>query len=53
MGEKLAKSLNTDSRYTSATLGILDKAISIGMQDDDYTLLYRDFDKIRKANSNT
>jgi 3-hydroxyisobutyrate dehydrogenase len=52
MGEKLAKSLKTDSRYTSATLDILDKAISIGMQDDDYTLLYRDFDKIRKANSN-
>ncbi|MBT3905458.1 MAG: NAD(P)-dependent oxidoreductase [Rhodospirillaceae bacterium] len=53
MGEKLAKSLDADSRYTSATLDILNKAVSIGMQDDDYTLLYRDFDKIRKADSNS
>ena len=50
MGETLAKSLDTDHRYTSATLDILKKAMSIGMEESDYTLLYRDFDKIRKAN---
>ena len=49
MGERLAKSLGADARYTSATLDILNKAMSIGMQNDDYTLLYRDFEKIRKA----
>jgi 3-hydroxyisobutyrate dehydrogenase len=49
MGEKLAKSLDADARYTSATLDILNKAMAIGMEDSDYTLLYRDFDKIRKA----
>lgn len=49
MGEKLAVSLDTDHRYTSATLDILNKAMSIGMEESDYTLLYRDFDKIRKA----
>jgi 3-hydroxyisobutyrate dehydrogenase len=50
MGETLAKSLDTDHRYTSATLDILKKAMSIGMEESDYTLLYRDFDEIRKAN---
>ena len=49
MGERLAKSLGADARYTNATLDILNKAMSIGMQNDDYTLLYRDFEKIRKA----
>ena len=49
MGERLANSLGADARYTSATLDILNKAMSIGMQNDDYTLLYRDFEKIRKA----
>lgn len=30
------------------TLAFLDKAISVGMQDQDFTLLYRDFEKIAK-----
>ncbi len=49
MGEKLAEKLGADHRYTSATLDILDRAMALGMQDDDYTLLYRDFEKIRNA----
>lgn len=31
------------------TLAFLDKAISRGMQDQDFTLLYRDFEKIAKS----
>lgn len=46
MGERLGKSLNADTSFTSATFEILDKAMSLDMGDKDYTLLYRDFDKI-------
>jgi hypothetical protein len=31
------------------TLAFLEKAIARGMVEDDYSLLYRDFDEIRKA----
>ena len=47
MGAQLAEALDADARYTNATLDILKAAMTVGMQDDDYTLLYRDFDKIR------
>jgi 3-hydroxyisobutyrate dehydrogenase len=49
MGKKLGQSLNADTTYTSATLNILDKAMALSMEEKDYTLLYRDFDKIRHA----
>lgn len=49
MGKMLGQSLGADTTYTSATLDIIKKAMAFGMEEEDYTLLYRDFDKIRGA----
>ena len=47
MGVALGNRLGADTTYSSATLSILQSALSYGMADSDYTLLYRDFDKFR------
>jgi 3-hydroxyisobutyrate dehydrogenase len=47
MGVELGQRLDADATFSKATLSILEKAIASGMAEDDYTLLYRDFEKIR------
>lgn len=49
MGVSLGNRLGADTTYSSATLKILKMALAHGMSESDYTLLYRDFDKLRKA----
>ena len=49
MGERLGKALEADTTYASATLEILKKAMALNMGEEDYTLLYRDFEKIRNV----
>ncbi|MDP7503383.1 MAG: NAD(P)-dependent oxidoreductase [Nitrospinota bacterium] len=49
MAVALGKSLGTEVSHGEATLGFLKKAIAMGMSEKDYALLYRDFEKIRKA----
>jgi 3-hydroxyisobutyrate dehydrogenase len=44
MGVALADRLGADSTFSRATLKILSRAMAHGMSEDDYTLLYRDFD---------
>jgi 3-hydroxyisobutyrate dehydrogenase len=40
MAEELACQLGQESPYTSLTTALLDQAVSIGRQDDDFTTLY-------------
>ncbi len=47
MGADMGAALGADISFTNATLGILRRAMARGMAEDDYTLLYRDFDAIR------
>jgi len=49
MGAKMGKRLGADTTYSRATLGLLERAMTAGMEDDDYSLLYRDFEKVRAA----
>lgn len=49
MGLALGRSLDAGTKFSEATLHYLDKAVALGMVDDDYSLLYRDFEEIRKA----
>ena len=46
MAVGLAGELGTDVAHGRATLDILESAISRGMADSDFTLLYRDFDDL-------
>jgi len=46
---RLAKECGADVELGERTLAFLEKAIARGMVEDDYSLLYRDFDEIRKA----
>lgn len=48
MGVALGERLRADTTFSRATLKILDGAMAHGMSEGDYTLLYRDFDKIRR-----
>jgi 3-hydroxyisobutyrate dehydrogenase len=50
MGLALGRSLGAGTKFSEATLYYLDKAIAHGMVNDDYSLLYRDFEEIRKVN---
>lgn len=47
MGVDLGHRLGGGTEFSEATLRYLDKAIRCGMSEDDYTLIYRDFDQIR------
>jgi 3-hydroxyisobutyrate dehydrogenase len=49
MGVKMGKRLGADTTYSRATLGLLERAMKAGMENDDYSLLYRDFDKVRQT----
>ncbi len=49
MGLALGRSLGAGTKFSEATLYYLDKAMAHGMVNDDYSLLYRDFEEIREA----
>jgi len=46
---RLAKECGADVELGERTFAFLEKAIARGMVEDDYSLLYRDFDQIRKT----
>lgn len=48
MAVALGKSMNAQVDLGESTLTFLKKAMSFGMQDTDYSLLYKDFENIRK-----
>lgn len=48
MAVQLAREVDADSAFAGATLAFLEAAAARGMEDDDFTLLYRDFEDIRK-----
>lgn len=53
MAVRLADSSGADDTFAAATLAILETAVGLGMAEDDYSLIYRDFDKISaKKNEN-
>lgn len=47
MGVDLGRRLGGGTEFSEATFHYLDKAIRRGMSEEDYTLIYRDFDQIR------
>ena len=49
MAVSLANAMGASVTLGKETLAFLKRAIALGMQDKDFTLLYRDFEKIRKA----
>jgi len=49
MGVAMGRRLEADTTYSRATLGLLERAMNCGMENDDYSLLYRDFEKIRRT----
>lgn len=51
MAVSLAKDLGADVSFGERTLAFLEKAVGQGMVEKDFTLLYRDFDKILKGSS--
>jgi 3-hydroxyisobutyrate dehydrogenase len=48
MAVDLGHKLKTENTLGKDTLAVLKKAMDLGMQDPDFTLLYRDFEKIDK-----
>ena len=48
LGVDLCKRLGADSNLATATLAFIQRSMVGGMSDDDYTLLYRNYEKIRK-----
>lgn len=46
MAAALARGLHGRGRFARATLGYLDEAMALGMAEDDFTLLYRDFERL-------
>jgi len=48
MAVKLGKKLKADVTLGEKTLAFLEKAMDHGMQETDFTLLYREFDNIQK-----
>lgn len=46
MANEIGDKLKANIALGKCTLDFLKRAIDLGMQDDDYSLLYRDFDKI-------
>ena len=51
MAVSLAKDLGADVTFGKRTLAFLKKAVGLGMVEKDFTLVYRDFDKILKGSS--
>lgn len=51
MGVELGHRLDGGTEFSEATLRYLDKAMRRGMAEDDYTLIYRDFDEIRATDA--
>ncbi len=49
MAVSLAKDLGAEVSLGERTLAFLDKAVGQGMIEKDFSLLYRDFEKIRKG----
>lgn len=47
MAVRMADIFGLDARYAKETSAFLNKAIERGMAEEDYSLLYRDFDAIR------
>lgn len=47
MGVDLGHRMGGGTEFSEATLRYLDKAVRRGMAEDDYTLIYRDFEEIR------
>jgi len=48
MAVRMGRELGADVTLGNDTRAFLKRAISLGMEETDYSLLYRDFDKIRK-----
>jgi hypothetical protein len=51
MAVTLANDLGADVSLGERTLAFLDKAVDQGMIEKDFSLLYRDFEKIRRGRS--
>ena len=51
MAVSMAKDLGADVTFGQRTLAFLKKAVGLGMVEKDFTLVYRDFDKILKGSS--
>ena len=51
MAVRFAESLGADRTFASDTLAYLNAATSLGMAEDDFTLLYREFEKVRAVKS--
>ena len=49
MAVRLARSVGADRTLASDTLAFLEAAAALGMAEEDFTLLYRNFDRIRKT----
>lgn len=47
MGVELGRRLGGGTAFSEATVRYLEKAVRRGMADEDFTLIYRDFDAIR------
>lgn len=47
MAARLADAADADATFSQATLAFLDAAAALGMEDEDFSLLYRDFERIR------
>jgi 3-hydroxyisobutyrate dehydrogenase-like beta-hydroxyacid dehydrogenase len=46
---RLAKECGADVELGERTLAFLEKAVARGMVEEDYSLLYRDFDEIKRT----
>jgi 3-hydroxyisobutyrate dehydrogenase len=51
MGVELGQRMGGGTEFSQATFRYLEKAICLGMAEQDYTLLYRDFERIRATES--
>ncbi len=49
---RLARACGADVEFGERTFAFLEKAVARGMVEQDYSLLYRDFEKIRKIKRN-
>jgi 3-hydroxyisobutyrate dehydrogenase len=51
LGVELGRRMGGGTEFSEATLHYLDKAVRHGMAEQDYTLIYRDFDEIRRTDA--
>ena len=47
MAARLARAADADATFAEATLAFLDAAAALDMEDEDFSLRYRDFERIR------